>query len=112
MRSLLGVVMTVVMAVTSLSAAHARGQAAPVGTMVICRGLTVATVLIGADGQPVEVQHICPDAALALFVETGAVPPPITQAFVWQAVQWDAPVLVAGSRGAIAAQARGPPAFL
>ncbi|WP_323771532.1 hypothetical protein [Antarctobacter sp.] len=112
MRSLLGVVMTVVMAVTSLSAAHARGQSSPVGTMVICRGLTVATVLIGADGQPVEVQHICPDAALALFVESGAVPPPTVQAVIWQAVQWDAPALVAGSLVAMAAQARGPPAFL
>ena len=110
--SLFGILMAVVMAVTSVSVAHARGQAGPTGTMVICRGLTVMTVLVDAQGQPTENPHICPDAALALFVEVGADAPLIAQSLEWESVDWDAPVLLAGPLLALAAQARGPPDLL
>ncbi|SNT00344.1 hypothetical protein [Antarctobacter heliothermus] len=112
MRPLFGIVLAVILAVTSQSAAFARGQAGPAGTMVICRGLTVSTVLVDADGQPMQVQHICPDAALALFVATGMVPPPTARSLVWRSVTWDAPPQVSGLLVSIAARARGPPAFL
>lgn len=112
LRSLFGIVLAVVLAVTSQSAAFARGQAGPAGTMVICRGLTVSTVLVDAHGQPMQVQHLCPDAALALFVESGEAPPPIVRDVVWQSVLWYAPPQLNGSLVSISACARGPPVFL
>lgn len=108
---LLGIVMTVVLAVTGLSAAYARGQADPTGTMVICRGLTVVTVLVGSDGQPVEMTHLCPDAAQALFVEQGAAPDAIARPLVWRAVDWTVPDLLPGLVILVSAQARAPPVF-
>lgn len=112
LRPLSGIVLAVILAVTSLSAAFARGQAGPAGTMVICRGLTVSTVLVDADGQPMQVQHMCPDAALALFVQTGMALPPVVRPLAWRSVTWDAPGPVSGFRVSITAQARGPPVVL
>lgn len=110
--SILGVLMAVVLAVTSLSAAYARGQAEPAGTMVICRGLTVMTVLVDGDGLPIEETHVCPDAALAFFFESGEQRFAVSHVLVWRPVDWDAPTLVVDSFVFIAAQARGPPVFL
>ena len=109
-RSITGILLAVVLAATGLSVAHARGQADPAGSMVICRGLTVVTVLVDAEGNPVELPHVCPDAALALFVETGAVTLPSAVALIWRSVDWDQPVLAPVEQARSQVRARGPPA--
>lgn len=62
--------LSMTLVLTSYSIAVARGQSPDVGTdMVICTGVGMITMTIGADGEPVEVAHICPDA-MSLFVAT------------------------------------------
>lgn len=104
--------MSVALAVTGLSAAGARGQGDPVGNMVICRGLTVVTVMIDAEGNPVEVQHICPDGVHALFADDGIAQSFAVVALTWRPIPWDRPQVLPGEQDAPSAVARGPPAFL
>ncbi|MBY6112868.1 hypothetical protein KUW09_06995 [Mameliella alba] len=111
-RGFIGIFLAVVLAVTGLSAAHARGQTGPAGSIVICKGLTVATILVDAEGQPVEQPHICPDAALALFVETGETDLPAAIAVTWRAVDWPQARPVQARAAVTHTWARGPPASL
>lgn len=112
MRSALGCFLVVVLAVTSLSGAVARGQADAAGTMVICRGLTVVTVPVDAQGQPVEISHICPDAVLTLFADVGGAPVWPAHMLTWTPVVWVCDLACGASAPTVAAQARGPPSFL
>lgn len=101
------------MAMTGLSAAAARGQADPAGTMVICRGLTVVTILVDGDGTPVEAPHICPDASLSLFVAlAGASGQADPRVLRWVSVTWLMPDQPARAEPSRIAQARGPPSYL
>ncbi len=55
--------LSLTLALTSYSMAVARGQSSDIGTdMVICTGVGMITMTIGADGEPVETAHVCPDA--------------------------------------------------
>lgn len=47
--------------------ASARGQARIGDAIVICSGASVTTIIVDADGQPVEQTHFCPDMALSLM---------------------------------------------
>jgi len=60
----LHVSLVLVVFLTSQAFALARGQAAPVDTVVICQGHLAVTIYLDADGNPVEVPHLCPDAAI------------------------------------------------
>ncbi|SMX49221.1 hypothetical protein MAA8898_04227 [Maliponia aquimaris] len=101
-----------VLAVTGLSVAQARGQAGPAGALVICQGLTVVTILVDAEGQPVEQAHVCPDAALALFVHVGDAAPLVSRAVAWDAIAWPGADSVGVAQWGQAARARGPPVVL
>ncbi|SLN59071.1 hypothetical protein PEL8287_03184 [Roseovarius litorisediminis] len=67
MRPYLGFALCLMLAITSHSAAVARGAPGPAGQMVLCTGTGPVTVLVDAQGQPTGAVHICPDYALALF---------------------------------------------
>ncbi|BBU57785.1 hypothetical protein KU6B_40500 [Mameliella alba] len=112
LRPFIGVLLAMVLALTGLSAAYARGQADPAGSIVICRGLTVVTVLVDDEGQPVEPPHICPDAATVLFVETGAIALSIALALTWRTVDWEQPETILAEQAKAQARARGPPRIL
>lgn len=111
-RSFAGVCLAALLALTSLSAALARGQADPVGSLVICRGLTVVTIMVDAEGNPVETPHVCPDAALTLFVDSGVVAPDETVRQRLTPVRWGIEPAPAASWHAPGSQARGPPVRL
>lgn len=100
------------MATTGLSVAMARGQSGSAGAVVICRGLTVVTVLVDADGQPVEAQHLCPDAVLALFVDVGVAATMPQVALSWAPVDRAPEELSGVARPARTLRARGPPVLL
>ncbi len=108
MRSLTALVLALMLGLTSLSLAAARGHAPAVGAIELCTGAGMQMLPVDADGNPTGPAHICPDglAALAMLavdaphlpgqVSTGTAQPLPTVASVA-----GAPVL--------SAQARAPP---
>lgn len=108
-RPVLSVVLSAVLALTSLSAAAARGQDTVFGTMVICRGMTVVTVFVDADGEPVEQVHICPDAALSFVAgpDGDVVFPELDVS--WQRQTWATPFFKVVEVVSGASDARAPP---
>ncbi len=101
--------LSLTLVLTSYSLAVARGQSPDVGTdMVICTGVGMITMTIGADGEPTETAHICPDA-VSLFVATLTKQDMPAQSF---AMQWRAPVpktLNLQRQQVLSPSARGPP---
>ncbi|MCC1492083.1 hypothetical protein [Cognatishimia sp. F0-27] len=67
-RSLSAIALAMMLAVTSLQMAVAQGQPRAEGQIVICKGMTVVTISVDADGNPVETVGVCPDYALSLFM--------------------------------------------
>jgi hypothetical protein len=111
-RSLLACLLSLVLAVTGLQAASARGHATPVGAVELCLGATVVTVLVDASGTPVEHVQLCPDGALLLFAATGSASDhavPMTHRARSVACPEGSVFLQAAPP---TAQARGPPAVL
>ncbi len=53
-----------VLAMTSVSMAIARGGMSPGGTMILCIDGSQQVVRIGADGQPEKTTHPCPDCTM------------------------------------------------
>lgn len=79
-RAVLSILLSLVLLVTSHSAAVARGAPHAVDQMVICSGTTVVVVYVDAEGQPITAPHLCPDCALHLLATVsppGAVPIPL-----------------------------------
>jgi len=61
-RAINALFLSLLLAFTSLSFASARGQNPDLGTeIVICTGVGMTTITLGADGEPIETTHICPD---------------------------------------------------
>lgn len=63
------------LAVTSLSLAIARGQAPAVGAIALCSGAGMAMLPVDAQGNPTGPPHVCPDG-VAAFVSVD-VPAPV-----------------------------------
>ncbi|WP_435670111.1 hypothetical protein [Marivita sp.] len=108
-RTLTYVLMTIVIAVTSVQLAAARGQAPAVGLMEICTGTGPIHFLVDENGDPTGGVMICPDYALAFYADATAPLPQATRLEIWH-------VLWLGQTGAVSAdqvvphpQARGPP---
>lgn len=104
---LTGLTLALALVMTSLQMAAARGHQVPVGQMVICMGQTMVTVMVDADGQPVEMVHLCPDATL--FVADGGAFVPPSPTLVWQRIVPAVPEVAARPLPRPAPQARGPP---
>ncbi|WP_299610304.1 hypothetical protein [uncultured Tateyamaria sp.] len=109
LRALLSIALSLVLLITSHSAAMARGAPHAVDQMVICSGTAVTTVYVDADGQPIETPHLCPDCAIHLL--TALVPPDIVP--IWALVASAKTVHLSSVHGAGAtwtyASARAPP---
>lgn len=109
-RSLVALALALLMGVTSLGFAAARGQARIAGEIVICTGMGVTVVAVDAQGNPVGTPHICPDMALALLAAPPLAPlvllPPAGSA---RAADLPEPAAAQG-RAAPRPAARGPPA--
>ncbi|RDC75471.1 hypothetical protein DLJ49_01625 [Rhodovulum sp. 12E13] len=71
---LLALLTALVLGLATVAAGHARGHAQHAGAIVICTGEGVVTVLVDAEGQPVERRVLCPDCVLSLLACAG-VPP-------------------------------------
>lgn len=112
MRSLTGALLALTLVLTSFSAGVARGQSAPVDVVEICRGLTVTSIAIDAEGHPVGHVHLCDDGLMALFADVGMAAPILPLNAVWQAVDTDRATVTGVTHEAPRPAARGPPLFL
>lgn len=59
--------LSLMLVVTSLSMAVARGAPGPAGQLVICTGSGPVMINVDSEGQPTGAVHICPEAALSLI---------------------------------------------
>lgn len=111
MRGLIGLILSLVLAVGSVSMAVAHGQMPMGQSIALCTNAGVVTVVLDANGNPTsESPHLCPDclsasAAFAL-VET----PPLPAAPMgFSALKVGCAVETQPSLTQIPAKARGPP---
>ncbi|MEL7099391.1 MAG: hypothetical protein AAGM84_11230 [Pseudomonadota bacterium] len=110
MRMLLHILSALLIVVTSQAYASARMAEEPAGQMVICVGNTIIVTLIDADGNPMDVPHVCPEATLL----AAAVPAPSMAVHPGHLVLLDPPTvrLMAHPTPQIAATARAPPVLV
>lgn len=101
--------LALVLFLTSLTVAHARGQGMPSGEMVLCLGGHAVTVSVDAQGNPVEYTHICSDFAASFFIDAGQGFAPAALVVALSDPSWRIKRVI-GHTGLIpSAQARGPP---
>lgn len=112
LRHTIAFVLALLLTLTSQQMALARGQASPVGMMVMCLGGAAVSVAVDAEGRPTNAPHNCPDCALTLVA---AVASPVLVTFTPVAQ----PVTYAWLRAPDAAplsapspHARGPPVLI
>ncbi|WP_372604253.1 hypothetical protein [Actibacterium sp.] len=77
-RPIFTLALALMLAMTSLTLAVARGQAPAVSDVVICSGFGLQVIHLDAEGNPVGAPHICPDG-VAAFVSLD-VPQPVVPA--------------------------------
>lgn len=107
---LVPLLLSALIAVTSVTMAAARGQMMRGDAVVICSGYGVVTILVDARGEPVGTVHPCPDCTLhhvlADLVPAPMVLRPATRGEALRAAALSLPV----ARARVAPMARGPPA--
>ena len=112
LRRLLAYALGTCIVLAGLSLASARGQDPVVGAeLVICSGTTFTTIVLGADGQPVEKSAPCPDGT-ALFAAVFSLPVLPLPARRMQALSATATPGLAAPRPPLTASARSPPELI
>lgn len=104
-----GLLCVIVVAITSVQLAAARGHAPAVGTMVICTGTGPLMILVDETGQPTGGAMVCPDYALAFYADLQTAAPEALRVDLWTGL-WVA-LTESRSHGAPTplSQPRGPP---
>ncbi len=111
-RGISALFLSLVLALTSLSMAVARGQGRQIAgeEIVICTGVGITTITVDANGNPVKTIHMCPDAMMqmAAAFQAPVMPIPCKAKFVRQR---PANARHAALQEALSPLARGPPEF-
>lgn len=68
----LSVILMLALVVSAHAAGMTPGANTPTGQIALCIGGHAVTVLVDAEGRPVDVAHVCPDCALADLVPVAA----------------------------------------
>ena len=110
MRTYLGIVLALLLAVTGQSMAVARGMPGAEGSIVLCTGTGPVMVTVDDNGQPVGPPHICPDFAAMLFAVHAEPPLAVSAPVVRGMALRPADTSVTTARRGQRATARGPPA--
>lgn len=108
-KSLAAIFLSLILAVTSIGFATARGQNPDVGTdMVICTGVGMVVMKIGPDGKPVEETVVCPDA-ISLFTVAFYLENPPARAWTIGLISAPDTAVIWRARDVLTPAARGPP---
>ena len=73
-KNLITCMLALIMAVTSVGLASARGQTHVGGQVVLCSGGRIVTVTLDINGEPMGPTHICPDMALTMMLAVADAP--------------------------------------
>ncbi|MCR9109891.1 hypothetical protein [Marivita sp. XM-24bin2] len=109
-RNITALALAVLVALTSVQFAAARGQSPAVGVMEICTGTGPLHILVDETGDPTGGVMICPDYAMAVFADVWTQSPELGRVKLWHAVWLPRSAVDAASILEKTAQARGPPA--
>ena len=108
-KSFQALFLSLVLAVTSIGFAVARGQNPDVGTdMVICTGVGMIVMKIGPDGKPVEETVVCPDA-ISVFATAFYLENPPAQVWKTSVITTQDAAVIWRARDVLTPVARGPP---
>lgn len=112
MRASLSLLLSLLLALTSVTFATARVQEAGLTRMVVCAQGAALVMTFDAAGNPVSAPHHCPDCLSAL-------PPPLAATRIAARVPLPRPLVLAFGRAVLpplgpvrASLARGPPALV
>lgn len=106
---LLGVLMALVMALTSQAMAVARAAPGPSGIIELCTGSGPVMVAVDADGQPVGHPHLCPDYAAHAFDLACLAPATLRPPETLRRLHGATPAVQTHPLALPRPQARGPP---
>ena len=109
MRHVTTLALMLMIGVTSVQLAAARGQSPAVGTMEICTGTGPIHILVDENGEPTGGVMICPDYAMAFFADVWAASPTAVRIDAWQEVWVGQTGVAAYHLIRVETQARGPP---
>ncbi|WP_028028943.1 hypothetical protein [Gemmobacter nectariphilus] len=98
-----------VLALTSGTMAVARGQMAAAGSIVICSGYGVITVLVDDRGEPLGTVHPCPDCIAAHVVALLPPVPVVVRPLGLSRIVWAPVATGAVPLSPATPKARGPP---
>lgn len=112
LRSLGAVLLAVMLSLTSVTLAVARGQAPAAGQIEVCSGLGLQTITVDADGKPVGPPHVCPDG-VASFINIDMPVPEMPLRALGNGERLRVPEhLSSANAEQLRATARGPPVFV
>lgn len=111
MRILLSTLCLILLALTSVQAAAARGHAPAAGTIVICTGHGPVMIAVDADGQPTGDLIACPEFAMALSAPLPDTAQPPQRTDIWRPMYRTHNVAQPTYALQAPANARAPPLF-
>ena len=112
LRRLIALTLALCLLLTSGAMAVARSHAETGSLMVICSGKGYVTIEIGADGEPIEAAHICPDCVLSLVVDVDTPSALPAQVIFVGLLEVGTPAQLVGWRTKVQFSARAPPALV
>ncbi len=77
----LGALLSLLLAVTGLGMATARGSAGAPGQITVCTGTGPVMISLDAAGHPNDIPRYCPERALALLAAVAMAQPPVIRPF-------------------------------
>lgn len=109
---LTGLLLVLVVALTSVELGAARGQAKAAGEIILCTGDGPVAVVVDADGKPLNSPHVCPDCVLTLLLDAGSTADLPSRNSSWHSLAFPSETGRHAGHDLPAAQARGPPVRL
>ncbi|MDU8929874.1 hypothetical protein RXV86_21010 [Alisedimentitalea sp. MJ-SS2] len=111
LRTYAGIVLTLMLVLTSQSMAVARGMPNATGEIILCTSEGIVSVAVDENGQPVDPPHICPDCAMSLFAFVAETSPFPVRPLGSVETLIPTKVIHQASAQEVPAAARGPPVF-
>ncbi|SHG90455.1 hypothetical protein [Marivita hallyeonensis] len=111
-RQITSLLLALVIAVTSVQFAAARGDSTAVATMVICTGSGPVHILVDENGEPTGKFIVCPDYATAFYANVWTPLPDALRHGQWRDIWLSRTVGQLSQALGVPTHARDPPPFV